>query len=76
MKVEILKKCFVPDGSKAPSILDAGSFVELPDEQAQILIEDKYAAAAKAPKAEKPEEPKAEKSEAKAEAPKAEKSAK
>lgn len=39
MKVLMLKNAFRPDGSPAPSILKRAESYDLPDDQAQILIE-------------------------------------
>jgi hypothetical protein len=53
MRIEILENCFPPVRpavkSHAPSILERGTFVDLPDDQAKTLIDK--GVAAKAPEA-------------------------
>ena len=63
MKIVILKNCFRPDGSSAPTIFKRDSLQDIPDDQAKILIEKKVAVEVKDPKAEKKEEKKDDKSE-------------
>lgn len=62
MRVQILKNCFKPEVARSKTILKKDSIVELPDDQAQHLIQKGYAVELKVVKAaEKPadDEPKA-----------------